>query len=71
MGVTSVRFNKREEKIINYLKEHLNCDTSTLLKKSLWELYEDLKDKEIIEDFEKNENNGQVSFNTIDEILKE
>jgi len=71
MGVTSVRFNKREEKIINYLKEHLNCDTSTLLKKSLWELYEDLKDKEIIEDFEKNENNGQVGFNTIDEILKE
>ena len=71
MGVTSVRFNKREEKIINYLKEHLNCDTSTLLKKSLWELYEDLKDKEIIEDFEKNENNGQIGFNTIDEILKE
>lgn len=34
MGVTSVRFNKKEEKIINYLKEHPNCDTSTLLKKS-------------------------------------
>ena len=71
MGVTSVRFNTKEEKIINYLKEHLNCDTSTLLKRSLWELYEDLKDKEIIEDFEKNEDNGQVSFDTIDEILKD
>jgi len=70
MGVTSVRFNKKEEKIINYLKEHLNCDTSTLLKKSLWELYEELKDREIIEEFEKNEKEGKVSFNTIEEILK-
>lgn len=70
MGVTSVRFNKKEEKIINYLKKHLNCDTSTLLKKSLWELYEDLKDREIIEEFEKKEKEGKVSFGTIEEIIK-
>jgi len=70
MGVTSVRFNEKEEKIINYLKEHLNCDTSTLLKKSLWELYESLKDREIIEEFEKSENSGKVSFSTMEEILK-
>ena len=70
MGVTSVRFNKKEEKIIDYLKKHINCDTSTLLKKSLWELYEELKDREIIEEFEKSEKKGKVSFNTIDKILK-
>lgn len=70
MGVKSVRFNKKEEKIIIYLKEHLNCDTSTLLKRSLWEMYEELKDQEIIEDFERKEEEGKVSFHKIDEIIK-
>ena len=28
------------------------------------------KDREIIEEFEKNEKEGKVSFNTIDEIIK-
>ena len=69
-----MEFKKKEmrkwEYLINYLKEHPNCDTSTLLKKSLLELYEELKDREIIEDFEKDEKDGKVSFNTIDEILK-
>jgi len=69
MAVTSVRFNKKEEKVLNYLKDHFHCDTSSLLKKSLWELYEELKDKEIIEEFEKNEEKGNIKFNTIDNIL--
>ncbi|MBN2544990.1 MAG: hypothetical protein JXB50_04270 [Spirochaetes bacterium] len=70
MAVTSVRFNKNEEKILNYLKNHFHCDASTLVKKSLYELYEDLKDKEIIEKFEDEENNKKIHFNTIDNILK-
>jgi len=69
MAVTSVRFNKKEEKVLDYLKDHFHCDTSSLLKKSLWELYEELKDKEIIEEFEKNEEKGNIKFNTIDNIL--
>ena len=69
MAVTSVRFNKKEEKVLDYLKDHFHCDTSSLLKKSLWELYEELKDKEIIEDFEKNEEKGNIKFNTINNIL--
>lgn len=69
MAVTSVRFNKKEEKVLDYLKDHFHCDTSSLLKKSLWELYEELKDKEIIEEFEKNEEKDNIKFNTIDNIL--
>lgn len=69
MAVTSVRFNKKEEKVLDYLKDHFHCDTSSLLKKSLWELYEELKDKEIIEEFEKNEEKGNIKFSTIDNIL--
>jgi hypothetical protein len=62
MGVTSVRFNTKEEKLLKYLKEYYNCDASTLVKKSLWDLYEDIKDKEIIEAFEKIENSGKSKF---------
>lgn len=70
MAVTSVRFNAKEEKILKLLQKHYNCDTSSLIKKSLWELYEDIKDKEIIEDFEKKEKNKKVKFLNIDEIIK-
>jgi len=45
MAVTSVRFNAKEEKIVKILKKHYNCDASTLIKKSLWELHEDIKIK--------------------------
>ncbi len=68
MAVTSVRFNAKEEKMLRLLKKHYNCDASTLLKKSLWDLYEDIRDKEIIEDFEKRERGSKAKFVTIDEI---
>jgi len=69
MAVTSVRFNTKEEKILKLLKEHYNCDASTLLKKSLWDLYEEIKDKEIIEDFEKREKGKKAKFVQIDDLL--
>ncbi len=62
MGVASVRFNTKEEKLLKYLKEYYNCDASTLVKKSLWDLYEGIKDKEIVEIFEKKEKNGKSKF---------
>ena len=69
MAVTSVRFNTKEEKILKLLKDHYNCDASTLLKKSLWDLYEEIKDKEIIEDFEKREKGKKANFFQIDDLL--
>ena len=62
MGVTSIRLNKKEEKVLHYLKEYFHCDSSTLLKKSLFELYEDLKDREVIDTFEKKEKDGKTKF---------
>jgi len=70
MGVTSIRLNKKEEKLLNYLKEYFHCDSSTLLKKSLFELYEDLKDKEIIDTFEKKEKEGKSKFISFEELVK-
>ena len=69
MGVTSIRLNEKEERVLNYLKKSFNCDSSTLLKKSLFELYEDLKDKEAIENFEKEEKEGNTKFVNIEELL--
>ncbi len=69
MGVTSVRLNQKEEKLLKFLKEYYNCDASSLLKRSLYELYEDLKDKEIIEQFEKNEKSGKSQFIKIDDFI--
>jgi hypothetical protein len=71
MGVTSIRFNKQEEQVLKYLKEYFHCDSSSLLKKSMFELYEDIKDKEIIDNFEKDEEDGKVTFTTFDSLMDE
>jgi hypothetical protein len=68
MAVTSVRLNQKEEKLLKLLKDYYNCDASSLLKRSLYELYEDLKDKEIIEQFEKKEKNHKSQFVTFEDL---
>ncbi|NOY53879.1 MAG: hypothetical protein GXP58_09705 [Deltaproteobacteria bacterium] len=71
MGVISVRLNKKEEKILKKLTEHFETDKSALIKKSLLELYENLVDLEFIEEFERKEQKGEVSFVPAGEILKD
>jgi len=70
LGVISVRLNKKEEKILKRLTENFEMDKSSLIKRSLLELYENLVDREFIEDFEAREEKGAVSFVTAEEILK-
>jgi len=69
MGVTSIRLNKNEEKVLNYLKNYFHCDSSTLLKKSLYEMYEDIQDKKIIEEFEKKEKEGNSKFLKLEDLF--
>lgn len=71
MGVISVRLDKNEEKVLKKLSEHFHADKSTLIKKSLFELYENVLDLEEIKKFEKKERSGKVSFVTAEDILKE
>jgi predicted transcriptional regulator len=71
MGVISVRLNKEEEKILRHLSEYFHADRSTLIKRSLFDLYENMRDIETIESFEKKEKKGKVSFTTVEDILKE
>jgi len=70
MGVISIRLNKDEEKILKKLSEHFHEDKSSLVKKSLFELYENVLDLDEIQKFEARERKGKSSFFTAEEILK-
>ena len=70
MAVISVRFNSREEKILEILKKYFECDSSSLVKKSLLDLYEEIKDREIIEQYEVREEISKSGFVKIEDILK-
>ena len=69
MGVISVRLNKDEDEMVQQLSEHFQADKSTLIKRSLRELYEHMLDVEIIETFEEKEKKGKVSFVTAEDVL--
>ena len=71
MGTISVRLSRDEDKILKQLSEYFHADKSTLIKKSLLELYENMKDVEMIEVFEKKEKGKKVSFVTATEILND
>ncbi len=70
MGIVSVRFNKDEEKILKKLSDHFHEDKSTLIKKSLFELYENVLDLNEIKKFETKEKKGKVSFSSAENILQ-
>jgi len=70
VGVISVRLNKDEEKILKKLSDHFHEDKSALIKKSLFELYENVLDLNEIKKFEAKEKRGKVSFSSAEDILK-
>jgi predicted transcriptional regulator len=65
----SIRLNKEEEKILKRLADYFHEDRSTLVKKSLFELYENMVDLEEIKEFESRERRGKVPFFTAEDIL--
>ena len=71
MAVISVRLNTEEEKIIDYLSSVYDEDKSTLIKHSLNEMYEDIVDKKIIDDYEIKEQNKKPHFVSSEEIMKD
>ncbi len=67
MAVVSVRLNKDEERILSFLSEYFHEDKSTLLKKSMYELYEDIQDIKFIE--ENIEDKKDQEFITAEDLL--
>jgi len=68
MGVISIRLNDKEEHILRELTRYYNEDKSSLIKRTLIDLYEDKLDFEEIEKFEKKEKKGKVMFKTFKEV---
>lgn len=69
MGVISVRLNEREDKMLKQLADYFHADKSTLIKKSLLDLYETMRDMETVETYEDKEKRGKTSFVTAEDIL--
>ena len=69
MAVISLRLNQKEEEMINFLSDYYERDKSALIKYSLKELYEDIIDKCIIDEYETKEKNGEVKFIDSKEII--
>jgi len=70
MAVISVRLNTEEEKIIDYLADYYEEDKSNLIRHSLKEMYEDIIDRAIIDDYEKTEKKKKPKFVGAEEIKK-
>ena len=69
MAVISLRLNRNEESMINFLSNYYEQDKSSLIKYSLKELYEDIIDKQVITDYETKEKNGETKFVDSNEII--
>ena len=69
MAVVSVRLNEKEEEILNYLADYLHEDKSTLFRKSLFEMYEDIQDIKFIEQYIENSGKEKRTFISGDELL--
>ena len=70
MAVISLRLNQNEEEMMNFLSEYFEQDRSSLIKFSLKELYEDIIDKKIINEYEANEKEENINFIESKEIIK-
>ena len=71
MGIISIRLNKSEENILNYLTNYFEKDKSSLIKDVLIEKYEDLQDLKTINKFEKDEKEHKTSFMSVEDISNE
>jgi Arc/MetJ-type ribon-helix-helix transcriptional regulator len=70
MAVISLRLNRQETEMVDFLSNYYEQDKSSLIKYSLRELYEDIVDKDVINDYEKRESEGSISFVSAEDVIK-
>ncbi len=69
MGIISIRLNKKEESILNFLLDHFQKDKSSFIKDILTDKYEDIQDLKVIKKFESEEKRSKVKFHSAEDIL--
>ena len=70
MAIVTLRLNNEEEKILELLVKYFDADKSKILKEAMWDKFEDLRDREIIDGFEKKESAGKIKFESADDLIK-
>jgi hypothetical protein len=70
MAIIPLRLNQAEENMVNFLSDYYEQDRSSLIKYSLKELYEDIIDRQIINEYEIQEKNGEINFIDSNEMIK-
>jgi predicted DNA-binding protein len=70
MAIVTLRLNDEEEKVLELLVKYFDADKSKILKEAMWDKYEDLRDQEIIEEFEKKERAGKSKFESADDLIR-
>jgi len=70
MAVISLRLNKNEENMVNFLSDYYEQERSSLIKYSLKELYEDIIDRQIVTEYEMKEKNKKTKFLNSNDIVK-
>jgi len=69
MAVISIRLNKSEESMIEFLSDYYEQDRSSLIKYSLRELYEDIIDNHAITEYEAKRKKDEMKFVDSSEII--
>ena len=69
MAVVSVRLNEQEEKILEYLTEYFHEEKSSLLKKSMFELYEDTQDIRFVDAYLEKKGLQKENFVSGDDLI--
>lgn len=70
MAIVTLSLNNEEEKILEILVKYFDADKSKILKEAMWDKFEDLRDREIIEAFEKKSRTGKARFASADNLIK-
>jgi predicted DNA-binding protein len=69
MAIVTLRLNQEEEKILRLLVKHLEQDKSKILKEAMWDKFEELRDRELIEGYEKKSRAGKIKFASADGLI--
>jgi hypothetical protein len=69
MAVVSVRLNEQEERVLEYLTEYFHEEKSSLLKKSMFELYEDTQDIRFVDEYLEKKGLQKENFVSGDDLL--
>ena len=69
MAVVSVRLNDKEEEVLEYLTNYFHEEKSSLLKKSMFELYEDIQDIKFVDKYLNKKGFDKKIFIPADELF--